>query len=391
MTVKPRIAVVSPFLDKRHGTEHCVAEQVERLAGDFDIHIYSMCVEDVDLSRLRWHRIPNVPGPHLFRYLWWFAANHAWRWWHRRFQDIGYDLIFSPGVNCLDADVIAVHIVFSEFYERVKSDLSLRSHPIRSWPRLLHRRVYYRLVIALERLVYRRKTTQLVAVSRKVAEDLKRWYGVTGSPSVVYDGTDLERFCPTARSSRRRAARESLQLTDEAFALLLVGNDWTKKGLPCLLEGLETLANPHVRLLVVGQDDPTPYRKMLVRAGLSQSVAFLPIRADVEFYYAVADAYVGPSLEDAFSMPPLEAMASGLPVIVSRMAGVSEIITHGLDGFVLEHPQDPDKIVDLIRRLVEDRDLCRKLGENAQRTAGKYSWARNAAEMKGCLESALSQ
>ena len=391
MTPKPRIAVVSPFLDKRHGTEHCVAEQVERLAGDYEIHIYSMRVEDVDLSRLVWHSIPDVPGPHLFRYVWWFVANHAWRWLHRRIQNISYDLLYSPGVNCLDADIIAVHIVFSEFYHLVKTDLRVPSKPIRFWPRLLHRWMYYHLLITLERLIYSNKTTRLVGVSRKVRDDLKRWYGHTGEPIVVYDGTDTERFCPNARAGRRWAARENLKLADTSFALLLVGNDWVKKGLPSLLAGLEVLANPRVHVLVVGQDDPTPYREMLEKTGLAQNVAFLPIRPDVEFYYAAADAYVGPSLEDAFSMPPLEAMGCGLPVIVSSMAGVSELITHGLDGFVLDRPRDFAQIADLVRQLVENGDLCRRLGDNAARTASKYSWARNAAEMKTCLDSALKK
>ena len=77
---RPRIAVVSPFIDKRHGTERRVAECVQRLAGEYEIHVYSNRVEDVDLDKITWHRIPALPGPHLFGYLWWFLANHLWRW-----------------------------------------------------------------------------------------------------------------------------------------------------------------------------------------------------------------------------------------------------------------------------------------------------------------------
>lgn len=65
-----RIAVVSPFIDKRHGTERCIAEQVERLACDYgyEIHIYSQRVKDIsvttDCGCIIWHRIPSIPGPH---------------------------------------------------------------------------------------------------------------------------------------------------------------------------------------------------------------------------------------------------------------------------------------------------------------------------------------
>ena len=70
----------------------------------------------------------------------------------------------------------------------------------------------------------------------------------------------------------------------------------------------------------------------------SGRVHFLPPRQDVEFYYAAADAYVGPSLEDTFALPPQEAMACGMPVIVSAENGTSEIITDGKDGLILGIP-----------------------------------------------------
>lgn len=94
---KPRLAVVSPFLDKRHGTERRVVEWISRFTEAFEVHVYSQRVEDLDLAEITWHRIPKLPGPHLFNFLWWFAANHLWRAWDRTFRGLRYDLIFSPG------------------------------------------------------------------------------------------------------------------------------------------------------------------------------------------------------------------------------------------------------------------------------------------------------
>jgi UDP-glucose:(heptosyl)LPS alpha-1,3-glucosyltransferase len=99
------------------------------------------------------------------------------------------------------------------------------------------------------------------------------------------------------------------------------------------------------------------YHATIKRWGLHDRVLFLPPRQDVEFYYAAADAYVGPSPEDAFSLPPLEGIAYGLPVIVSCHSGVSEIITHGVDGFILKDPQDAEELARLIRFLYENSDL----------------------------------
>ena len=137
---KPVLAVVSPFIDKRHGTERRIAEWTSRLSGEFDVHVYSQRVEDLDLTRLTWHRIPKIPGPHLVNFLWWLAANHLWRWRDRRFRGIAHDLVFTAGTNCLDADAISIHIVFAEFVRQVRSEMNLQRNSILSWPRLIHRR-----------------------------------------------------------------------------------------------------------------------------------------------------------------------------------------------------------------------------------------------------------
>src|SRR5882762_4905526 len=129
---RPRIAVVSPFIDKCHGTERRVAEWVSRLTGDYEFHVYSERVNDLDLSKIVWHRVHGIPGPHLIKYLWWFAANHLQRWWDRRFRGLRADLVYSPGINCMDAGAISVHIVFAEFYRQINRNCASASTPSRS-------------------------------------------------------------------------------------------------------------------------------------------------------------------------------------------------------------------------------------------------------------------
>jgi len=73
--------VVSPFVDKSHGTERVVAEQIERLSSEYEIHLYSERVEDLDLRTIVWQSRLYSPGPHLFRYIWWFCRNHVYRRW----------------------------------------------------------------------------------------------------------------------------------------------------------------------------------------------------------------------------------------------------------------------------------------------------------------------
>jgi len=366
----------------------CLAEMLERLAGEYEIHLYSTRVEDVDLSRIRWHRVLALPGPHLLSYLWWLAANSIVRAWNRMYHGLTPDLIFSPGINCLHADVISVHIVFAEFHRQVEKKLRLLSNPVASWPLLIHRRIYYCLAEALERRVYTDPDVSLVAVSQKVAVDLNRFYARQDNAHVIYHGCDVERFHARRRYDLRERARIELELRQDEFCILLIGNDWKKKGLNCLLEAVARLANRKFRILVVGKDDPSPYRGFLDLNYLADRVQFLPLRRDVEFYYAAADLYAGPSLEDAFALPPLEAMACELPVIVSRHAGVSELIHHGTDGVVLEDPEDAGTLAEWIRRLAEDADLLGTVAANAARTAAEYTWERNARHMWEVIERA---
>jgi UDP-glucose:(heptosyl)LPS alpha-1,3-glucosyltransferase len=374
-------------LDKQQGTERCVAEQVERLARDYDVHVYSSRLDDVDPSRVMWHRVPPLPGPHLFAYCWWFVANHLWRWWDRRFRGLRFDLTYTPGINCLDADVISVHVVFSELYRQVRDGLSLRLNPASSWARLIHRRLYYKLIMQFERSIYSRKRILLTAVSCKTAESLTR-YGRSDIP-VTYHGVSLERFNPEIRRQLRDQSRSLLGLTESTLCLLLVGNGWKNKGLDNLLEALGSIQSVNIRLLLVGHDDPAPYRTALRRHDIEQWVAFLPPRPDVEFYYSAADAYVSPALEDSFGLPPLEAMACGLPVIVSGRAGVSEVVTDGVDGLVLKDPNDVASLAKLISQLHENPALRQTMGENAARTARRYTWERNAEQLGQLFQEVL--
>ena len=388
---KPRIAVISPFLDRQHGTERCVVEQLQGLADDFEFHVYSARIEGLDLDKIVWHRIPSIAGPHAARYLWFFFANHIARWVDRNFRGATYDLVYSPGINCLDAQLIAVHIVFAEFRQRVGETLRFRRNPRSFWPRLLHRKVFYRLIISLERRIYKRRDLPLVAVSNKVRDDLRRFYGREQNLFVVYNGIDAKKFSPAVRQSLRANARDTLGYSSSDFVMLLIGNDWNKKGLPCLLEAAGRLQQPRLKILVAGSDDRSPFQSLLEQLSLASSVQFVSPRPDTEFFYAAADAYTGPSMEDAFGIPPLEAMACALPVIVSRQSGISELVTHGEDGYIVENPQRPEELVTLIAKLYENTELGQRLGRKAAETALRYTWDRNVRELRGILLQTLAK
>jgi len=371
------IVVVSPFLDRRHGTELCVVEQIERLSLNYrwGIHLFSQHVENVNgvvpedskgaaSGFIRWYKVSDLPGPYLFKYLWWLFANQILRkrvLAHHRGRPL---LVYSPGINCLDANAITVHIVFHEFYARVHHELALFKAPVTRWPVTLHRELYYRLIMALERRIYSNSKIRLAAVSKRVAAQLRKHFGRT-DVVVIPNAVDTTRFSSEARVACRLASRQSLKLDDGEFVLLLIGNDWKNKGLCQLLRSLAAISDISIQLLVVGKDDPGFYRNVVRQLRLEKRVRFLAPSADVLSFYAAADTYVAPSLEDAFGLPIMEAMACGLPVIASVRAGASENIVDGITGYLLQDPVNDVELTGLIRRLADDRLAAKRIGAAA--------------------------
>jgi glycosyltransferase involved in cell wall biosynthesis len=386
-----RLAVVSPFLDRRHGTERCIIEQLERFAthSDDEIHLYSQRVEDLagvvrhsgasKSARILWHKVPAIGGPHLFAYLWWFFANQAQRWWDSRMREQKFDLLYSPGINALDANAIAVHIVFHELYLQVRPQLRFRNAPLASWPRIFHRKLYYHLMMALERRIYRRRASSLAGVSGLVASRLAKHFERT-DVVIIRNGVDTGRFSPELRLARRTSVRGQFSISPGDFCILLIGNDWRTKGLDTLLSALALCRELPLKLLVVGTDDRDAYEATIRAGGIADRVRFLDPSPDVLQFYAAADVYVGPSLEDAYGLPILEAMACGLPVIASPRAGASEIITNGKDGMILQEAQDFQELAGMLRILHANPELCRQMGEVACKTAQQQTWDRNAEE-----------
>ena len=158
-----------------------------------------------------------------------------------------------------------------------------------------------------------------------------------------------------------------------------------------IFAAMESLHDLPVRLLLVGRENVTEYRDIAEKHHLTHRVHFLSPRPDVEFYYAAADVYLGPSLEDTFAQPPAEAMACGLPVVVSSANGTSEIITDGIDGFILEDPADSTSLAGMIRRLYVDQEFRSRMGKSAAETTKQYTWERNGEQLLKIFQEILQR
>jgi UDP-glucose:(heptosyl)LPS alpha-1,3-glucosyltransferase len=391
-----RIAVLSPFVDRRHGTEHSLAEILQGLAErhGHEIHLYSQHVVDLQVTpfdnrtqasnqRIFWHRVPSLPAPHLFAFLFWIFANRFCRLRDRLFRHLEFGAVFSPGINATDADLILVHAVFHRLKElqRERPSGGLRG---------LHRSLYYRLLCFLENRCYRRKSLRLAAVSPHTARQLAQYFG-RHDVVVVPNGVDTSVFSTASRQSLRNAARQRLGYSPEDLVLLLVGNDWRNKGLPALLDAVSRLRHFPLYLCVVGSDAPTEFLPQVQSLYLSDRVQFFPESSEILSFYSAADVYAAPSLEDSFNLPVLEAMACGLPVVVSRQAGISEYIVDGVEGILLGAPQDPRTLAAALSLLLQQPELRRSLGENGAQRAMQFSWERQVEAIHTLLMGSVPQ
>jgi glycosyltransferase involved in cell wall biosynthesis len=198
--------------------------------------------------------------------------------------------------------------------------------------------------------------------------------------SVMADGSiagvDVGRFCPS--SSRRAAIRQMLGIPEQAVSLLYVGRLKKEKGVVDLLHAFTRLRErwPDLWLLLVGPDDegldsfcrgvPGTYR-----------IDYTPL---VEEYMAAADIYCLPSYREGFGLVLVEAGAVGLPVVASRIYGITDAVVDGETGLLHEVGNVMD-LSDKIEALLINKELRHRLGEGGRRRAVQFFQSERLTEV----------
>ena len=221
-------------------------------------------------------------------------------------------------------------------------------HTGAGWERRLGTRLLKdRLAIAIEQRAFAPGAYQrVIANSDMVKRDMMQRYAVPEERiEIVYNGVDLQRFHP--RNAERGAAlRTALGLAPDQFVVLFVGNGFGRKGLARLLDGLPALLGerPNARLVVVGKDsNQERFRQRAAALGVDGAVLFLGERRDVEVCYAMADLFCLPTWYDSFAFSVLEALASGVPVVTTQLAGAAELVGSA-EGTVLRGAAEPEDL-----------------------------------------------
>jgi UDP-glucose:(heptosyl)LPS alpha-1,3-glucosyltransferase len=168
----------------------------------------------------------------------------------------------------------------------------------------------------------------------------------------------------------RPALRARLGIDDATPLALFAGGDWERKGLRHAVDAL-ALA-PEWHLAVAGPGDPSELSARARRAGCADRLTFLGRVTPMPPIFAAADAFVFPTAYEAFPLVALEAAASGLPLLATRVSGVEDLLRDGRNGWFVS----PDG-ADIARRLNElaaARELARRMAGEARRAAAGFSW-----------------
>jgi phosphatidylinositol alpha-1,6-mannosyltransferase len=151
-----------------------------------------------------------------------------------------------------------------------------------------------------------------------------------------------------------------------------------RKGQHHLLAAVRRLVDQgvDVRVELVGEGDALDAnRRMSRELGIADRVTFAGYvpREEIAARYAAAHAFVLPSYNEGMSVATLEAMAAGLPTVVTRTGGTAELVEDGVTGFVFAWA-DVDALAAHLRRLAADRDLARRMGAAARLRARGFTW-----------------
>ncbi len=194
----------------------------------------------------------------------------------------------------------------------------------------------------------------------------------------VWLGVDTARFSPPPDNERQH---------DGAFRLLFAGRLIPRKGLPVLLKAIKIAragSGRRLRLIVAGGAQRKGYaakmRRLARRLGIrAQFLGTVPHRR-IHRVFQDADAFVCPSQKhEAFGLVNVEAMASGLPVIASRIGGIGEIVKDGQNGFLIGDYRRPRSFADAIMKLAGDPNRLREMRRRARQDClQRFTWAATA-------------
>ena len=363
-----RIAVLNRvFSPTGGGAERYSIALVEQLAQRHEIHVFAQQI-DHHIPGVNYHTMSSPLNRPRWINLLWYALT---TWWATR---RGFDIVHSHE-STWHGQVQTVHVLplkYNLFRGRSGWRRALRWLKVATSPRLL-------AYLLVERLRFAPAPRKAIVVTSPTLKVLVNQTYPASVVSLISPGVSL----PQAALDRQ-GARAKLALPTQGFLLAFVANDFQKKGLSTVLDALKSLP-VEVELAVVGNPSQIErFQRKAQQMGVAGRVHFLGQLREVSPLYRAADLLVHPTTEDTFAMVVLEAMAHGLPVVVSdeRYCGIAGLLSHGVNAMILSSPTDAAELGAVLARLLDDASLREALSVKAREFAQQRVWPSIAAEQE---------
>lgn len=212
-------------------------------------------------------------------------------------------------------------------------------------------------------------TDVLITINREDFDRAQRRLRAKKTVYIPGVGIDTARF--QGNGEKAAALRRELGIPENAEVLLSVGDLNKNKNHRAVLKALAGMEEQNLYYVVCGRGLLKESLEAFARKkGLSDRVRFMGYRSDVAVFYAMADVFVFPSFREGLSVSVMEAMASGKPIICSRIRGNTDMVEDGVNGFLID-PNDPRGISEAIARL-EDADKRAEMGRNNREKAEQF-------------------
>lgn len=222
--------------------------------------------------------------------------------------------------------------------------------PLKNWL------IYY----PIEKLCSR-WTDVLITINR---EDYQRALRKMHAGQVEYVpgvGVDVVKYVNTIVDKLEK--RREIGVAENAFLLLSVGELNTNKNHEVVIRAIAILNNSNIHYVIAGKGDLQDYLMELAKElGISEQLHLIGYRQDVAELYKISDVFVFPSLREGLPVSVMEAMASGLPIICSKIRGNSDLVQNGKGG-LLFNPKQWRELAEMIQELIDDaekRSLMKK-------------------------------
>jgi glycosyltransferase involved in cell wall biosynthesis len=234
-----------------------------------------------------------------------------------------------------------------------------------------------------------RHADEMIAISRYIAAGVQTCFGLPAK--VIPNGVDLAHFRHDIL--RRSAVRKELQIPDTAPVIITVSALQGRKGIDKVLDAVGILkkAVPDIRYVICGDGNEKDRETLFAKVAslkLERNVSFMGNQKDVAGYYNAADLFVFLPEFEGFGIVAIEAMASHLPVVVSRGSAFPEILAEG--GGMMVDRDSPHAAADAVLSLLRDRGRMAKLGDEGRASVEKkYSWEEVASHLETIFENQL--